>query len=72
MEFDLLDDSTVEYKKKGKSNSNVNISEPTPSIKQYLEIKAECSEYILFFRMGDFYELFFEDAVIASAANVSG
>ena len=66
MEFDLLDDSTVEYKKKGKSNSNVNISEPTPSIKQYLEIKAECSEYILFFRMGDFYELFFEDAVVAS------
>jgi DNA mismatch repair protein MutS len=35
---------------------------------QYLEIKAAHSEYLLFYRMGDFYELFFDDAVKAAAA----
>ncbi|WP_281834343.1 DNA mismatch repair protein MutS [Propionigenium maris] len=35
-------------------------------MKQYKEIKAENQESILFFRLGDFYEMFFEDAVIAS------
>lgn len=35
-------------------------------MKQYKEIKAEHQESILFFRLGDFYEMFFEDAVIAS------
>jgi len=35
---------------------------------QYLEIKALHGDYLLFYRMGDFYELFFEDAVRASAA----
>lgn len=34
----------------------------TPVIAQYLSIKSENPEYLLFFRMGDFYELFFEDA----------
>ena len=38
----------------------------TPMMKQYLEIKAEYEGYILFYRLGDFYECFFEDAVIAS------
>ena len=38
----------------------------TPLMKQYKEIKAENKENILFFRLGDFYEMFFEDAVIAS------
>ena len=38
----------------------------TPLMKQYKEIKAENQESILFFRLGDFYEMFFEDAVIAS------
>lgn len=38
----------------------------TPAIKQYLEIKSQYPECILFFRMGDFYEMFFEDAIIAS------
>lgn len=40
----------------------------TPAMSQYLEIKREHSEYLLFYRMGDFYELFFEDAVTASGA----
>ena len=38
----------------------------TPVIKQYMEIKARHKDSFVFFRMGDFYELFFEDAVIAS------
>jgi len=34
----------------------------TPMMQQYLRIKAEHPEYLLFYRMGDFYELFFDDA----------
>ena len=40
---------------------------PTPFMAQYLEIKAQHPDALLFFRMGDFYELFFEDAVDAAA-----
>lgn len=39
---------------------------PTPFIAQYLSIKAQHPEALLFFRMGDFYELFFEDAGLAA------
>ena len=42
--------------------------ETTPSMAQFLEIKAANSDSLLWYRMGDFYELFFEDAVVASAA----
>ncbi len=38
----------------------------TPMMRQYMEIKAQFPESILFFRMGDFYEMFLEDAKIAS------
>ena len=38
----------------------------TPMMEQYLEIKAAHQGLLLFYRMGDFYELFFEDAEIAS------
>ncbi len=38
------------------------MSEYTPMMQQYLEIKKEYSDYILFYRLGDFYEMFFEDA----------
>lgn len=38
----------------------------TPMMKQYLEIKKNYQRDILFFRMGDFYEMFFEDAEIAA------
>ena len=38
----------------------------TPMMQQYLEIKASHRDYLLFYRMGDFYELFFDDAVKAS------
>src|SRR2546423_13204304 len=40
----------------------------TPMMAQYLEIKAAHGEYLLFYRMGDFYELFFDDAVKAASA----
>ena len=41
-------------------------SEPTPFMAQYLGIKERHPEALLFFRMGDFYELFFDDAVEAA------
>ena len=40
----------------------------TPMMAQYLEIKAAHTGALLFYRMGDFYEMFFEDAVAAAAA----
>ena len=40
----------------------------TPMIKQYLSIKDQYPDTILFYRMGDFYEMFFEDAHLASRA----
>lgn len=40
----------------------------TPMIQQYLEIKEQYRDCILFFRLGDFYEMFFDDAVVASKA----
>ncbi|MBD8068219.1 DNA mismatch repair protein MutS [Bacillus sp. PS06] len=42
------------------------MAEYTPMIQQYLRIKAEYKDAFLFFRLGDFYEMFFEDAVNAS------
>lgn len=38
----------------------------TPMIEQYLKIKKQNKDCILFFRLGDFYEMFFDDALIAS------
>ena len=40
----------------------------TPMMQQYIEIKKDYPDAILFFRLGDFYEMFFEDAQIASKA----
>src|SRR5436309_1283502 len=47
----------------GDGNSRV-----TPMMEQYIEIKAAHPDCLLFYRMGDFYELFFEDAEVASRA----
>ena len=41
---------------------------PTPMMAQYIEIKAANPDCLLFYRMGDFYELFFEDAEVAARA----
>ena len=38
----------------------------TPMMQQYLDTKAEYKDCILFFRLGDFYEMFFDDARTAS------
>ena len=46
-----------------KNNANM-----TPMMAQYMQIKREHKDYLLFYRMGDFYELFLEDAIIASKA----
>src|SRR6266576_1389042 len=43
-------------------------SRVTPVMEQYIEIKAANPDCLLFYRMGDFYELFFDDAEIASRA----
>jgi len=43
-----------------------NIHGHTPMMQQYLRIKADHPDKLLFYRMGDFYELFFDDAVRAA------
>lgn len=40
--------------------------EPTPMMQQYLSIKQQHKDKILFFRLGDFYEMFYDDAKLAS------
>jgi len=40
----------------------LDLSAHTPMMQQYLRIKAEFPDTLVFYRMGDFYELFFEDA----------
>ena len=42
--------------------------QPTPMMVQFMEIKAANPDCLLFYRMGDFYELFFDDAEVASRA----
>ena len=41
---------------------------PSPMLEQYIEIKAANPDCLLFYRMGDFYEMFFDDAETASRA----
>ena len=43
------------------------IPAPTPMMVQYLALKAEAEDCLLFYRMGDFFEMFFEDAKVAAA-----
>ncbi len=38
----------------------------TPMMEQYLEVKNQYKDYLLFYRLGDFYEMFFDDAILAS------
>ncbi len=45
---------------------DVSIENATPMMRQYLEIKKQHQHVILFYRMGDFYEAFFEDAALIS------
>ena len=43
--------------------NDVDINKVTPMMRQYIEIKQKNKDIIIFFRLGDFYEMFFEDAV---------
>src|SRR5207237_3126719 len=47
-------------------NTSANSQTATPMVRQYRELKAQHPGALLFFRLGDFYELFFEDAVIGA------
>ena len=40
----------------------------TPMMEQYFEIKNQYKDFLLFYRLGDFYEMFFDDAIVASRA----
>ena len=44
----------------------VDLNKISPMMKQYLDIKDKYDDTIIFFRLGDFYEMFFEDAILAS------
>lgn len=46
--------------------SEVNIADLSPAMRQYVEIKNKYKKHILFFRLGDFYEMFFDDAITVS------
>lgn len=48
------------------NRSDVDIKKVTPMMRQYLEIKERNEDVIIFFRLGDFYEMFFEDAIKVS------
>lgn len=48
------------------NRSEVNREELSPMMKQYMEIKDQHPDELLFYRLGDFYELFFEDGITAS------
>ncbi|OCG57042.1 DNA mismatch repair protein MutS [Gilliamella sp. Nev5-1] len=43
-------------------NENENFTDHTPMMRQYLKLKAENPDILLFYRMGDFYEMFYDDA----------
>ena len=47
---------------------NIDVSTLTPAMVQFVEIKKKYLDYLIFYRMGDFYELFFDDAITASKA----
>src|SRR4030042_3678937 len=48
------------------ATGRMDINGVTPMVKQYLAVKEKHKDAILFYRMGDFYEMFFEDAKLAS------
>lgn len=45
---------------------NIDRDKLSPMMKKYLETKDEYPDCILFYRLGDFYEMFFDDALLAS------
>ena len=59
---------SAEAAPKDAAKGAANEAAPTPMMAQYLALKAQHQDALLFYRMGDFYELFFDDAVAAAAA----
>ena len=49
----------------------IDTSKLSPMMKRYMEIKAQYPDCLLFFRLGDFYEMFFEDAERRHAYSIS-
>ena len=45
---------------------DIDFSKLSPMMKQYFEVKNKYKNHILFYRLGDFYEMFFDDALTAS------
>ena len=62
-----MDLSSIKQKTEARENV-VEAKSATPMMAQYLEVKAKHPEFLLFYRMGDFFELFFDDAVAAANA----
>ena len=50
------------------TSKNIDRNKLTPMLKQYMEIKDKHEGIILFYRLGDFYETFMEDAIATSKA----
>jgi DNA mismatch repair protein MutS len=65
---DTASESAAPALAEGEAGSAPNTAGATPFMAQYLEMKARHPDSLLFFRMGDFYELFFEDAHKAARA----
>jgi len=62
----MLEPAKTESSTNEKPDHDISAKNHTPMMQQYLRIKAEHPDKLLFYRMGDFYELFFDDAVRAS------
>jgi hypothetical protein len=63
-----VSEAQIEVKSAVAEAPEVDVTTLTPMMKQYLEVKAQVPGALLFFRLGDFYELFFDDAVKAVGA----
>lgn len=61
-----LSESNQVVKSKSFAAAQNAVNAQTPLMKQYWEIKSAHGDKVLFFRMGDFYEMFFDDAIIAA------
>lgn len=63
---DISNKSLNKISKEDYSINCLDYEKLSPMMQQYFDIKETHKEYLLFFRMGDFYEMFFDDAIIAS------
>ena len=45
---------------------DLDMAKLSPMMQQYFAVKNQHKDHILFFRLGDFYEMFFDDAILAS------